>query len=258
MDDRDNRAVPADDPDGRNAAARNDESPFPPNDLAGLILAAGEGSRAGGPKALAVSAGRTWIEIAVTLLRSAGLRRIVVVLGARHEEISPLASDAHPAARVVVNADWRAGRTGSLQLGWRSLRPVRGVLVHQVDFPEVRASTVRALGEAFLARLPRLHETDGERAGPAAALGVNDHSPPPDDSRGDAPAAASCIFLPVFAGRRGHPILLGGDLWTEVHALGPDEPLRAVVRRDPTRVIEVDVDDPGIHANRNLPSPEST
>ncbi len=191
------------------------------SELAGLILAAGEGSRAGGPKALAVTNGQTWIEIAVRLLREAGLGHIVVVLGARHEEIRPLVREEAGHVSVVLNPAWRHGRTGSLQCGWREIEAARGVLLHQVDFPEVRPDTIRSLGEAFVAATP------------------------------DNPGPERCIFVPTEGGRRGHPILLGRDLWPEVSMLGPDEPLHAVLRRDPKRVIEVPVEDPGIHRNRN-------
>lgn len=204
-----------------------------PDRLAGLILAAGEGSRAGGPKALAVTSGRTWIEIAVRLLHEAGLDEIVVVLGARHEEVRPLVPGGIAGVSVLVNPAWREGRTGSLQQGIRAIVaeaaagghgagvPPRGLLVHQVDFPEVRSGTIRALRDAFVA-------------------------PAPND-----PGPERCIFVPIEGGRRGHPILLGRDLWPEICALGPDEPLHGVVRRAPRRVIELPVEDPGIHRNRN-------
>jgi molybdenum cofactor cytidylyltransferase len=96
---------------------------------------------------------------------------------------------------------------------------VAGALLHQVDFPDVAVATVRSLAEAW--------------ARDASAF---DH-----------------LFVPVHAGRRGHPILLGRALWPEVLALGPDEPLSRVVHRDGGRVIEVATCDPGIHSNRNTP-----
>ena len=51
----------------------------------GLVLAAGEGGRFGGPKQLARVDGRPLIEHALAAL--AGLDRVVVVLGARADEI---------------------------------------------------------------------------------------------------------------------------------------------------------------------------
>jgi CTP:molybdopterin cytidylyltransferase MocA len=46
--------------------------------------------------------------------------------------------------------------------------------------------------------------------------------------------------------------VIGRAVWREIEVLRADEPLRLVVRRDPARVIEVAVDDPGIHDNVNL------
>lgn len=66
----------------------------------------------------------------------------------------------------------------------------------------------------------------------------------------DAPAA---VAVPVHEGRRGHPIRLAGAALVEARSLADDAPLRDVVRRDPARVLEVPVDDPGVLANLDTP-----
>ena len=73
---------------------------------AGLVLAAGEGRRFGGPKQLAVVAGRPLVEHALAAL--AGLERVVVVLGARAEEIRAGADSAAP----------RSSSAGTGRRGW--------------------------------------------------------------------------------------------------------------------------------------------
>ena len=191
------------------------------NGLGGLLLAAGEGSRHGGPKALARHGGRPWVVIGVETLRVAGIDEIAVVLGSMADSVRPHLS-THD-VRIVEHPGWRLGRTGSVQAGLRSLsRAARGVLIHQVDFPFVGAGTIAALARAFLT------------------------STVPEER----------IVLPVHDGRRGHPIIIGRALWPEIAALGPDEPLRVVIHRDPTRVEEVTVPDRGIHRNLNTPLPE--
>ena len=188
--------------------------------LAAVVLAAGAGSRFGRPKALAGSVEHPWVAVALATLRAAEIAEIVVVIGAEAEAVRRALP---PDARVAENKEWLQGRTGSLQCGLRALSPgAGGALVHQVDFPEVRVGTVRALAGAFAAR-----------AGREAA-----------------------IIVPVCAGRRGHPVVIGRAVWPEILALAPDEPLRTVVRRDPARVVEVAVDDPGIHRNRNAAEEE--
>ena len=77
--------------------------------IAGLILAAGESSRMGTPKATLAYRGRTFLELIVETLRSGGLERIVVVLGHRAEEIQPRVKIE--AIEVVINPDYRSGQT---------------------------------------------------------------------------------------------------------------------------------------------------
>jgi CTP:molybdopterin cytidylyltransferase MocA len=182
-----------------------------------VVLAAGEGRRYGMPKALAARDGRSWLEIAVGTLREGGIESIRVVLGAAVPSGLPSASTGNlSGVRYLVHPQWRLGRTGSLQCGIREATGA-GVLVHQVDFPDVLPSTIAALRRAFDA----------------------------------VPEGESLIFVPVEAGRRGHPIVLGRALLPEILALGPDEPLRLVVRRRAERVREIPVADPGIHHNMN-------
>lgn len=54
------------------------------------------------------------------------------------------------------------------------------------------------------------------------------------------------IALPVHESRRGHPVFFAADLFAEILGLRPDEGLNVVVRRDPHRIIEVPVQNPGI------------
>jgi CTP:molybdopterin cytidylyltransferase MocA len=206
-----------------------------------VILAAGEGRRHGGPKALAREGEFTWLEIALATVARAGLGWVSVVVGASAGEVlargvgAAFRSDRHPAEDAqgiagktplrpaaavswVRNDAWRAGRTGSLVRGLADLPNwVRGALVHQVDFPRVEAETFRRLAWAWA-----------------------------EDAAG-----SERLYVPVQGGRRGHPIVIGRAVWREIEALAPDEPLHRVVRRDPARVVEVAVADPGIHANLN-------
>ena len=73
----------------------------PSGPVAGLVLAAGEGRRFGGPKALAVLDGERLVDRAVTLLARAGLTPVVVVSGAIELTV--------PGATVVPNPLWPSG-----------------------------------------------------------------------------------------------------------------------------------------------------
>lgn len=213
--------------------------------IAVVILAAGEGRRFGGPKALAREGEHTWLEIALATVARAGLGWASVVVGAAADDVMARGAGAvlratrwagagaaaaaggapfcsAPTVSWVRNDDWRAGRTGSLVRGLADLPDwAEAALIHQVDFPRVSAETMSRLAWAW--------EAD--------------------------PAGTERIFVPVRDGQRGHPLVIGRAVWREIEALGADEPLHIVVRREPTRVVEVAVEDPGIHENMNRRAP---
>jgi CTP:molybdopterin cytidylyltransferase MocA len=108
--------------------------------VAGLLLAAGAGTRMGGPKALLHVDGRSLVARGVTLLRDGGCSPVVVVLGAQADDIAPLV-DAH----VVVAADWADGLGASLRAGLAALEPgeATACVVALVDQPLVGVEAVR-------------------------------------------------------------------------------------------------------------------
>lgn len=113
---------------------------------AGLVLAAGEGRRFGGPKAPAIVEGERLVDRAVRVLTEAGCDPVAVVLGAWVGEV--------PGAQVVVNDDWSSGMGSSLAAGlaWLSTDAAAAscdrVLVHLVDLPGVTSAAVRRLAKA--------------------------------------------------------------------------------------------------------------
>jgi len=112
--------------------------------IAGLLLAAGEGSRLGQPKALVEIAGRTLAERGVGLLRGGGAQPVVVVTGA-----APLTL---PGVITAHNPDWRSGMGSSLRVGLATLPPDKdAVVIALVDQPLVGAEAIRRLIAAFAA-----------------------------------------------------------------------------------------------------------
>jgi CTP:molybdopterin cytidylyltransferase MocA len=81
--------------------------------VAGVLLAAGEGSRFGQPKALVEFSGQTLAERGVHLLRAGGADPILVVTGAVPIELS--------GARTVFNPAWRTGMGSSLRAALQAL-----------------------------------------------------------------------------------------------------------------------------------------
>jgi molybdenum cofactor cytidylyltransferase len=202
--------------------------------VAGVILAAGESSRMGFPKALLPYQGATFLERLAGLLAPC-VWPLLVVLGHDAERISG-AVKLPAGTRVLVNRDYRLGQLCSLQTAIRTLQPSRereragagGALPHG-----------RGAGNEVAGRLvgPGDHPCVAEET-IAALLGV---------FAAEEPAVAA----PTHGGRRGHPVIFSSRLFDELLAAPLEEGARAVVHRYPVR--EVAVDDAGILADIDDP-----
>lgn len=84
--------------------------------VAGVLLAAGQGSRFGQPKALVELDGQTLAERGVHMLQAGGADPILVVTGAAPVVLAP-ADQVH----TVYNGEWRTGMGSSLRAALRAL-----------------------------------------------------------------------------------------------------------------------------------------
>jgi molybdenum cofactor cytidylyltransferase len=176
---------------------------------AGIILAAGASRRMGEPKQLLEIGGRPLLELAVAAACASRLDEVVVVLGARADEITAAVDLGR--ARVVVNPDYQQGLSTSLRAGIASLgAEVSRAVVMLGDQPDVNA--------AMLDRLLDLQEAS---ALPAAALS--------------------------FEGLLHPPMVLAREMWSGLDALRGDVGLRAVVRAHPELVAALPAERPGGH-----------
>jgi len=118
--------------------------------VAGIVLAAGEGRRFGGPKALADWHGRPLVRHIAALARRAGLDPVIVVVGARAGAVRQALAGLP--VEVVENPDWPEGMSRSLQAGLQALPAgVEAFVLLQVDQPLVRPRWLRQLIEAYRA-----------------------------------------------------------------------------------------------------------
>lgn len=112
-----------------------------PSSLAGIVLAAGAGTRFGGPKAPYLYEGQRLVDRAVSLMREAELDPVIVVLGSW--------TGAVPHCETVINPDFEQGLASSLAYGLDYLRThhpqAPGVIITLVDLPFIRSSTIRLL-----------------------------------------------------------------------------------------------------------------
>jgi len=111
--------------------------------VAGLLLAAGEGSRLGRPKALVEFRGGTLAARGVATLRQAGADPVLVVTGA-----APLHLDG---THTVHNPLWATGMGSSLKAGLAALSAqsnATAVVITLADQPLVTAATIQRLIDA--------------------------------------------------------------------------------------------------------------
>lgn len=116
--------------------------------VAGLVLAAGSGSRLGTPKALIELAGERLVDRAVRVLRVGGCDPVLVVAGAAPLEV--------PGAAVVANPHWAGGMGSSLRAGLTALggscdSDAEAVVVALVDQPGIPAAVTARLIAAYAA-----------------------------------------------------------------------------------------------------------
>lgn len=156
--------------------------------IAGLVLAAGAGTRFGGPKALATHAdGTPWLVTAIRALAGAGCSPVLVVLGARGDEAETVLAAATGLGdvRALHADDWATGLSASLRAGLRAAAavdpPPLALAVAPVDVPDLDAATVRRVVDA-------------------------------------GPIGPATLRQAVFHGRPGHPALLGRDHWDALAA----------------------------------------
>lgn len=165
-----------------------------------VVLAAGRGSRMGGPKALMTMGGETWWRVQMRRLGEAGLRQVWVVSDAVRDAMEAGEPSSEEVEWLVV-ADADAPMFESVLAGVSALEGedgVRGVFVLPVDIPAARAKTWEALrGGADDVRVPVF----GSGAGHPIWLGwdfVTAHVlPAPVDSRLDALTADVAQLVPV-------------------------------------------------------------
>jgi CTP:molybdopterin cytidylyltransferase MocA len=182
---------------------------------AAIVLSAGASRRMGRPKALIpLPSGETFLSRIVRLSAAAGLQ-VVVVVGPPHGELIRAAPLPTPPVWVWNSAPER-GMLSSVQAAVRSLAGgCRGALIWPVDVPLVAEGTVEALLSAGSA--------DPDR-----------------------------IVVPVYEGRGGHPIWVGGAYLGTILTLS--DTLRQLFQAHPHALLRLPVADPAVWQDFDTPS----
>ncbi len=170
--------------------------------IAAIVLAAGEGRRLGGTKALLRFGGESFLARACRLLARADVDPVIAVLGHDAARVREEAGLPH-AALLIENARYRGGMLGSVLCGLDAAEKAgaEAVLLHPVDHPLVAPETVDAV---------------------AAAL-----------------REGAVIAVPSHDGRRGHPGGFSKRAWPALRAASPGQGARAVLAAHPAWIRHV-------------------
>lgn len=190
--------------------------------LSAIILAAGESSRMGRPKALLQWRGQPFLEHVCDALRRAGVEERVVVLGRDSHEI--LKNWVPAGEKIAVNPNPGHGQLSSLRTGLADVSEFsEGFMVCLADQPTVDPETYKKIIACWLSNkdsivIPRVFRAEDSRL------------------------------------KRGHPIIIP-SVHKELCFEGPQEKgLHWVTHHPAVKITDLEVKDPGII--RDFDSPE--
>ena len=190
--------------------------------VSAIVLAAGESTRMGAPKALLPDpAGRPFVARIVRAFAEAGVTDAVVVTGLQHGAIvAAVTADQPPTMpRFARNVDQARGPLSSLWVGLDAVMcsDLDVVLMTLVDVPMVLPSTIRAVVDAW--------------------------------RRTGAP-----IVRPAIGDRHGHPVLFDRSVFDELRRAPLALGAKAVVRAHAGRLVNVVVEDEGCLVDIDTPA----
>jgi molybdenum cofactor cytidylyltransferase len=173
-----------------------------------IILAAGKSDRMQTNKLLLPYQGKTMIETVIDHVRQSDIDHILVVTGAFRDELLPVIS------RLPVthchNSRYEQGMLSSVQCSMRNVpATMDAVMIFLGDQPAI----------------------PGEVAGKLIL----------EYSKSD-----KGIIIPVYKGRRGHPLLIDGKYRKIIGKLNHAVGLRDLLHKYPEDILEVNVEMPGI------------
>ena len=191
------------------------------SEVVGIVLAAGQSTRMGQPKALlpCPPAGRTFVTQIIHVLREGGIDTIAVIGRVNDPDLRREVASAGLPVCYVENPSPELGQLSSILVGvaFAEARQSAGILVLPVDMPLIRPETVRTALGAFA-------------------------------------AADEPVLRATYQGRHGHPVIFGAAVFPALRNADPEVGARAVVHQDPSRVRNLEVDDPGVLRDFDWPT----
>ncbi|OZU87820.1 hypothetical protein CIL03_14025 [Virgibacillus indicus] len=185
------------------------------NGISVIVLAAGFSSRMGRLKALLPWQGIPLIQYQIEQMQKAEINEIIVVLGYQAKRIYEVIE--HYNVKTVFNEHYEQGKSSSIRKGAASVNDdAEAIFVSAVDQP-VSSSTLKDMTNCL-----KLTETRG--------------------------------VIPVYKGKRGHPVLFHGSLKKDLSDVKEKTMgLRNILGKNDGQITYLTVDDPSILLNFNKP-----
>jgi len=181
--------------------------------LSAIILAAGESTRMGEPKALVNFGKNSFLQTIRNNLTKSGVEHIVTVLGyAANEIILKLNLQEDD---FIIHKNYRLGQFSSFQAGVKRLPPeTKGAFLCLVDQPQIQPEVFYQLRQAF-------EMYPGK------------------------------IIIPAFQGKRGHPTVFPGSLFSEIIAVPANSTAKEIIYSHREIILEMNIPDKSILWNLN-------
>ena len=162
----------------------------------------------GYPKMLLKFNGLTMLETVIKNVKDSEIDNILVVLGANIDKLSGIVKNSE--VSYCYNENYSEGMLSSVKCGFRHLPPGSdAVMVFQGDQPLIKPGVINSL----------IREFRGSDKG---------------------------IVIPVYKGRRGHPLLIDKRYFESINHLDANEGLRSLSNIYSGDVLEVESTDEGI------------
>jgi molybdenum cofactor cytidylyltransferase len=182
--------------------------------IAGILLAAGEGTRFGGDKLLFPLADGTPVGVQAARNLLDGVDHCIAVVRLSDRRLADLLEEE--GLRVVFCPDAQAGMGTSLAFGVSASQYANGWLIALADMPFIRSDTI--CGVAGLLR------------------------------------AGALIAAPQHQGRRGHPVGFAHGYFHDLAQLNGDQGARALLAAHAGQIQVLDCEDPGIFTDIDTPT----
>jgi CTP:molybdopterin cytidylyltransferase MocA len=229
--------------------------------VAGLILAAGSGSRLGRPKAEVVVGGRRLVDLAIESCVRAGMNPVVVVLGAVWLTPMPMADSPTADMADIAEVDSGDGdgpngdvpEADSLDVGGPHVvgnppEPPEVWLVENSNWATGMASSLKA-GLAALERDPPI---DAVVITLVDTISVGEHHL---RRVGSALRDGATAAVATYDGMARTPVGLAREVWADVaRTVSGDEGARAWLRANPQQVTDVECADLGPWTDIDTPA----